>query len=168
MENGIKKFMGDLPPVFKGVIALVVTAGVAFAGWKIYKYAKKKSEEANSRKENRDSSSELDTLNKNTNAKQTLSSSEADALATNFFVALDGCGTDGDAVIRNVSKVMNKADWLAVKTAYGTRKINCPVGGDFDGGLEGALTKKVSTFWNPTVVTTLRNKFAAIGIKTGF
>lgn len=163
-----ERIFSGLPTWAKGIIAVGITSAVAFAGWKIYKFAKKRSEEADSRKETGDASNELSKLNKEKNSAQTLSGSEADAIANNLFTAMDGCGTDTAAIERNIAKLNNKADWLAVKKSYGVRTVTCYIAPNFSGTLEAALTSELSPTLNAGTIKNLQKKFASMGIKAGF
>lgn len=141
-----KGVWADVPPLVKGIIYLVATGGVVWGTTEIVRAVKKRKSAKGSREEMKDIKDELKDLNANASTKQTLSPSSASAMANNLFTAMDGYGTDSVAITKNLLKLKNQADWLAVRKAFGSRTISSgklnPTP-DFTGTLEGALTDEL-------------------------
>jgi len=156
----------DVPPPVKGIIYLVATG---LSVWGIYEgvqYIREHKKEKGGREEVKDIKKELNDLNKNPGTRQTLSPSGAAAISNNLFTAMDGYGTDSVAVAKNLLKLKNQADWLAVRKAFGTKTISSgklnPTP-DFTGTLEAALTDEIGTV-DSTITPSLNQYFKARGI----
>ena len=106
---------GQLPTWAKGVIAIALTGAALYGGYKIYLWVKKKHELEGSNKENKDTSRELSELNRNPKTAQTLSKSDADAIANQIFAAMDGYGTDTRKIVKQLMYIKNKADWMNLR-----------------------------------------------------
>ena len=74
---------------------------------------------------------------------------DAGQLANDLFDAFDGYGTKNQVVIDTFRLLRTDADFNALVSAYGTRKIPCgkfnPFCTDFEGGLIPALKNECST-----------------------
>lgn len=157
----------DVPPVVKGIIYLVVAGGAVWGTAEIIHVVKNRKANKGNRAEEKDIKKELDDLNASSSTKQKLSNSSATAIANNLFSAMDGYGTDSVAVTKNLLKLQNQADWLAVRKAFGTREISSgklnPTP-NFTGTLEGALTDELGVI-DSSVAPTLNKYFKAKGIE---
>jgi hypothetical protein len=67
--------------------------------------------------------------------KATISKATAKKYADTIHKAIDGCGTDEQALYGTLKKLKNDADFNLVVEAYGTRTINCWLAGSCKGGL---------------------------------
>lgn len=141
-----KQSFTGLPKWAKGVVAVIVIGGLAYVGYKLLKAPKKIEENKGNREENRSNNNELEKLNGNPTTRQTLSQSDASAIANKLFTAMDGYGTDVPTIEQQMNRLKNQADWLAVKVAYGIREVSSgklnpeP---NYTGTLEGALASEL-------------------------
>ena len=153
----------DVPPIVKGIIYLVGTGGAIWGTVEVVKAIRKRKGNKGNKAEEKDIKRELDDLNSSSSTKQKLSPSSATAIANNLFSAMDGYGTDSVAVTKNLLKLQNQADWLAVRKAFGTREISSgklnPTP-NFTGTLEGALTDELGVI-DSSVAPTLNKYFKA-------
>ncbi len=150
---------------------LIILAGITVAGivgWKLYQGAKTLREQKGSREEQAATQSELASLNKAAATKQTISKTQASAMANAIFTAMDGYGTDSVAILKQLVQLKNQADWLALSDAFGIREISSGKGNptpNFKGTLSGALTDELGTndrAWSAQVNAMFKVK----GIKT--
>jgi hypothetical protein len=118
-----KVFQG-LPSWARGVIALAVTAGVVFAGYKGYQYVQASNKRRSDEAETNAASLELKKLNEAAATKQKLSASQLTTMANQIHEAMDGYGTNSSAVGKQLLQLSNQADWLALSKAYGVRTIS--------------------------------------------
>jgi|688.fasta_scaffold218536_3 hypothetical protein len=163
-----KQAYTGLPTWAKGVIAVGVLAGVGFIVYKLYQKAQDVQEVKDSKEEVKEVEKELNDLNKNPNTKQTLSVSDAKAIANNIFTAMDGYGTDEVAILKQLIKLKNQADWLAIRAEWGVREVSSGRGNpepNFKGTLEAALTSELGDTPEDIVVKKKVNEhFAKVGI----
>jgi hypothetical protein len=86
----------------------------------------------------------------------------ARSVAEDIFNAMDGYGTDEDAIILAFSKINSDADFDAVNSAFGTRTINSGSGnifvGDFTGNLSQCLVDELSEYYIDQINSDLINK----------
>ncbi len=120
-----KNYFESLPAWTKGVIAVVITAGAAFAAWKTYSYFQKKSEDKSQKKVGDESSDVVSELKRK---GQTLSFPTANysAAANTIKVLLDGCErvTTEMQVVEEIIKVVKKPiDWYYLVSVFGNRDI---------------------------------------------
>jgi len=142
----------NLPTWAKGVIAVGVLGAVGFIGYKIYKSIESRTggKPAGDRQEDRGWNKEFDNLNSNASTKATITQAQMLALATKLFTAMDGYGTDEDAIVNVFKQIKNNADFAGVNAAYGVREVSS---GRFNpepnykGPLSGALTSELSQYW---------------------
>jgi hypothetical protein len=87
-----------------------------------------------------------------TGGSSTSSTFDAKKVADAIFKAMDGCGTDENAIKTQLKKVSNQADWDGVVTAYGGRTITCSLGSNFSGGIRSTLRNELNdNDWNEVV-----------------
>ena len=163
-----KQAYTGLPTWAKGVIAVGVLAGVGFIVYKLYKKSQDLQKNKDSKEEVKAVEQELSALNQNPSTKQTLSVSDAKSIANSIFTAMDGYGTDEVAILRQLVKLKNQADWLAVRAEWGVREIssgNFNPEPNFKGTLEAALTSELGDTPEDIVVKKKANEhFAKVGI----
>ena len=134
--------LSGVPGWEKGLIILAGLTLTGIIGWKLYKGAKSLREQKGSREEQAATQLELANLNKGASTKQTISKTQANAMANAIFTAMDGYGTDSVVILKQLVQLKNQADWLALSDAFGIREISSGKGNptpNFKGTLSGAL-----------------------------
>lgn len=167
--NGVQKVGNafySLPAWAKGAIAVVVV----YAGYKIGKEiltAPKKAQGGKgARDQEKEEIKEYQALIE-AGKKPTLKKSQFNSMANVIFNAMDGYGTDEDAIVRQVKKLKNDADFLALTTAYGIREVSSGKWNpepNYKGTLAGALQNDLSDYWISLLNKHLRSK----GVKYRF
>lgn len=108
----------------------------------------------------RDSSQALDGWNKqflkdSANAKPTKSEGELKDMANTIFRAMDGWGTDEDAILSTFKKIKNNADFSGLQAAWGKRTIDSgkwnPAPNLYNATLAEAVTDEMSDYWRNEV-----------------
>lgn len=143
---GAEKTFNNLPPLAKTVITIGVVAGIGIAAYLVYKKIKNIQATKDAKKEVGDVEDDLAKLKK-AGKKQTLSQSDIAGIANNLKTAMDGYGTDFDMILKNLVKVNNQVDLLAVIKSFGVRKISSgrySPAPDFEGTLGQALAEELS------------------------
>lgn len=140
-------FLG-LPAWAKGIVAVAVVGGVAYAVYKISKTAKGISENKGNRQEDRSWNKVFDQLNSNPATKATLTREQFITLANQAHGAMDGYGTDEDTLKRIFWQLKNDADFAGLSAAYGIRELHPGTGlgwlvDPYKGSLSGALTNEL-------------------------
>jgi hypothetical protein len=159
-----KQQFTTLPTWAKGVIAVAVIGGVAFATYKFYKLIKDTSggKAAGDRQEDRGWNKEFDNLNSNPNTKATLTQAGMLAAANALHAAMDGYATDEDAIVSIFkNQVKNSADFAGVSAAYGIRELSSGTWNpapNFKGTLAGALSEELSQYWKDLINKDLASK----------
>lgn len=141
-----KTFVG-LPKWAQGLIAVAVVGGIGISAYLIYKKIKDAAARRDSKKEVEDINADLNAEIK-AGKKLTIKPSEISGIANNLKTAFDGYGTDYSSILKNLAKVNNQLDLLAVIKSYGVRKINSGRGNpasDFEGTLGQALAEELSS-----------------------
>jgi len=139
----------QLPPWAKGVVVVGVLAGAAYALHKISTLPKNIKEGKGSRDQENAEIKEQQQLQQQ-GKKATLTKSQMASIANVVFNAVDGWGTDEDAIITQMKKIKNDLDYLGVSTAWGIREVSSgrfnpeP---NFKGTLAGALQNDLSNYW---------------------
>ncbi len=144
-----------------GILAAVVLHNVV-------KAAKNLREQKGSREEHQATQDELAALNKGAGTKQTITPTQATSMANIIFTAMDGYGTDGITIMKQLIQLKNQADWLALSSAFGIREISSgklnPTP-NFKGTLAGAFADEFGVNDVP-MQTKINELFKARGIKT--
>jgi hypothetical protein len=78
----------------------------------------------NGRQEVQGASNELDRLNQSPATRQKMSPYQAEQTSNAMFTAMDGYGTNEDAIYVAFRQMKNNADFLAVSKAFGIRTIS--------------------------------------------
>ena len=154
----------ELPGWAKGAIAVGVLAGVGYLVYKLINTGKDIKEGKTEREEDRGWNSELDKLNSNQSTKATLSKAELSSMANKIHAAMDGYGTDEEAIIKAFRTLKNNADFAGLQAAYGVQVISSgrfnpeP---NFKGNLIASLSTELSDYW----ITKINQILKAKGIK---
>jgi hypothetical protein len=158
------KAFNDLPPVAKGIIAVVMVGGVALAAWKTYKYlsdAKQRRLQKSEEKEGRQDLKEL--------IRQGVVPSYPDsqyaAWANQLKESFDGCGTANEQVANIFARMKNDADVLKLNQAYGIREHdNCNWEFKFD-DFKGTLPQAIVNELRPEQIAALNKLLSLKNIK---
>lgn len=153
----------DLPPWAKGVIAVAGTAAAVYTGYLVYQGIQSYKAKRDSRAQVDAASDDLTGLIKN-GTKPTLSASQLNLISNNLFTAMDGYGTNSDAILHEFAKINNEADLLALIKTYGTKTISS---GSFnpEPNFIGSLTAALSNELSNTYILALNNMLSRKGIK---
>lgn len=141
------KFLNDMPGWAKGVIGIATVAAVGISAYLIYKKIKNIQATKDAKKEVGDIENDLDKLKK-LGKKQSITNSEVAGIANNLHTAMNGYGTDYDAILKNLVKVNNQVDLLAVIKNYGVRKLSSGKlnpAPDFEGTLGQAFSEELTS-----------------------
>lgn len=141
-----KKSFSEMPPWAKGAIGVGLLAGVGYLVYRVMRAPKDIKAGQGNRQEDRAVNQELDKVNSNPSTAQKLAKSDALAIANNVFAAMDGWGTDGLGIYKQLTRLQNQADWLAVRAAYGVREVSSGKWNpepNYKGPLEGAMTSEL-------------------------
>ena len=94
----------------------------------------------NGRQEVQGASNELDRLNQSPATRQKMSPYQAEQTSNAMFTAMDGYGTNEDAIYVAFRQMKNNADFLAVTKAFGTRVVDAGQG-SWVKDMKGTLTQ---------------------------
>jgi hypothetical protein len=148
-----------LPGWAKGVIAVGVVAGVGYVIYTLVKGAKNVKENKTERQEDRAWNDELKKYtDKN---KPTLSDATILSLANKIHAAMDGYGTDEEAIIKAFRQLKNSADFASLQAAYGIQEISSGTWNpeaNFKGNLTASLSTELSDYWISKINTILKAK----------
>lgn len=112
-----------LPPLFRGIIAIVIVAIVVFILYKVYKAIQKKLENRTNAAVVSDAQEQLN----NSTIPASFSDSTYQGAANTIAKLLDGCELQGSemSVIREIIKtVKNSTDWYKLIVAFGNRDVS--------------------------------------------
>lgn len=136
----------ELPTWSKGVIALIITGGGAFALYKLYSYLKARSEQTEQRGEI--SATEKKLIDeKKAGRGGGLTDLQAEQIANKLQTAFDGYGSDNKAILQLFGQVLNEYDLTNIRKFYGIRKISSGRGNiapDFTGTLDQTIIEELS------------------------
>ena len=152
-----------LPPWAKGVIAIGVGVGIYMVVKKVGSAPKKIKEGKGNRDEDKDMNQLYDQL-ETSGKKATLTNAQMSQYANQLHTAMDGYGTDEDAIKRIMCKAKNDADVIGIIKSYGTREVSSGKWNpepNYKGNLGGALHSELSDYW----ITTINKCFKSKGIK---
>jgi hypothetical protein len=137
----MKGFNG-LPSWAKGTVVVAGTLTAIVGGFFLIRAVSKTIQGIKAGSDGRTIGGDLKELNKDTETRQTISDSQAVGFANRIFVAMDGNGTDENAILDVFTNVKNDADVLAIIKAFGTKKLtNSLLWSEvvYQGGLAGAI-----------------------------
>ena len=155
-----KSFLG-LPPWAKGVVAIAVVGGIAYGVYAISKALKDKKENKDDEEEQKGWASEEEKIEKDPKRKATLSSASLSSKANKIFAAMDGYGTDEEAIISVFRSLKTDGDFIGLQKAFGIRTIDSgylnPTP-NFKGTLNAAITDEVSNYYKQRINKILTDK----------
>lgn len=162
----LKKSYMNLPPATRGLVTLVGVGVGLYVVFKIYKSVSDslsgvETAQSSAAKEDRGWASEVDKLNQNPATKATISKAQAQSFAASMFAAMDGYGTDEDAIISVFNNLKNDADYAMVFNAYGVREISSGAfnpSPNFKGTLSGALTDELDAEYKTKINNLMATK----------
>ena len=158
-QKNINQAFQSLPPWAKGTLAVGGLAIVGYLGYKLMSIPKNFGENKPSRDQNNAELTEQQTLAAQ-GKKPTLSKAQMSHIANALFTAMDGYGTDEDAIIAQFRKMKNDLDFLGVSLTYGIREVSSgrfnpeP---NFKGNLSSALISELSSYWIKKINEILAN-----------
>lgn len=120
MAEKTYRYYKDLPTWAKGI---VIVGGVAITGFvlfQLYKTLKEKADKKQAEDFKKEAKKELDIL-KAQGVKPSYSPSQYESFSSKIVVALDGCGSDEQAVYSVFAAIKNKADLLNLISSFGVR-----------------------------------------------
>jgi hypothetical protein len=149
----LKQSYMNLPPATRGLITVV---GVGIGLYVIYKIYKKVQEttsgqvtpETAAKQEDRGWARDIDKLNQNPATRATITKAQASSFASSIWAAMDGYGTDEDAIFAIFRQLKNDADFAEVANAYGTREVSSGAWNpepNFKGSMAAAITSEMSS-----------------------
>ena len=137
----------ELPTWSKGVIALIITGGGAFALYKLYSYLKTRSEQTEQRGEITATQKKLDD-EKKAGRGGGITDLEAEQIANKLQTAFNGYGTDNKAIYNLFAQIKNDYDLTNVRKFYGIREISSGRGNiapNFTGTLDQTIVEEMSS-----------------------
>ena len=103
---------------------IAIVLGAIIGGYILYRLVKGYQTNKGSFQEVQNAFTELDQLNSNPATGQKITKYQATQMANVIFTAINGWGTDENAIAKVFSRLSNNADFLAVTKAFGRRKIS--------------------------------------------
>ena len=122
---------GGIPPLFKGIISLVVVGGAAFLGYKIYKLIKSSAESKDAKAVGDAATKDLkQEINKGQTVSKPLSAyASAVTFIQNQLSGCDNRGKEANVINQIISVVKKPADWFYLVQLWNSKKIeNCLLG----------------------------------------
>lgn len=118
-KSGVYKFYTELPTWAKGVFGVAVLAGIGIVGYGIYKKVHKTSQEKQALESIKDVNADIRKLLKY--EKPSYIQSQYSGFADALFEAMQGLGTENDALTATFNKMKNTLDVLYLNQAFGIR-----------------------------------------------
>jgi hypothetical protein len=151
--NFLKSSYMNLPPATRGLVTVVGVGIGLFVIYKIYKQIQQTTSgivtpDVAAKQEDRGWSRDIDKLNQNPATRATITKAQAASFASSIHAAMDGYGTDEDAINDIFRHLKNDADFAEVANAYGTREVSSGAWNpepNFNGSMSAALTSEMST-----------------------
>ena len=135
----VKEAYINASPLVRNTINVVVFAGIVYVSYKLVKYFSAEGKEGRAqRQEDNAWNQEIDRINQNPQTRQTISKAQSLSLANKIFAAVDGVGTDEDAIYDAFRVLKNNADFAALNAAFGKRKASSGI--PFTADVTGNLT----------------------------
>lgn len=156
----------ELPTWSKGVIALIVAGGGAFALYKLYSYLQARSQQTEQRGEISTTEQKL-IDEKKAGRGGGLTDLQAEQIANKLQTAFNGYGTDNKAILQLLGQIKNEFDLTNIRKFYGIRKISSGRGNiapDFTGTLDQTIFEELSQKEIAAINLTLAKK----GIRNRF
>ena len=115
-----KNYFENLPSWSRGVISIIGVGAVAFIGYQIYISFKNKQDLAKNLEAQKLAEKELADLRKK-GIVPTKSASQFEVLSAKINEAVNGCGTDEEAIFTAFNSLNNRADLLSLISSFGIR-----------------------------------------------
>lgn len=135
-----QNFFSDIPPTFKGIIILTILGGGTYV---IYRMLKGRENLQQAKEEITEEQKEL----KQSTIKPKITKSQAEQYANNIFAAMDGYGTDVDAIKDVFNRLQNNQDFLLLSISYGVRTVSSGrfnLAPDFTGTMSATIIDECS------------------------
>jgi len=131
----------SLPPWARAVVVVGGALAIYSIVKKVGKGLREYKEGEGSRQEDRTWNQAFDELNSNANTRATLSKEQLLSMANTLQVAMDGRGTDEDAIYGVFYKLQNDADFAGLSAAFGRRTIKGGSGYFWDSDFTGTMVE---------------------------
>jgi len=157
-----QNFLSSMPAWAKGTMGVVVIGGIAFGGYKLYKYIQKQKELEGAKAETKATQETIDKLKKK-GLKPTLDSLQLKQIANQLHTSMNGYGTSFSNVAKAFTYPKNDLDIVGLNQAYGIRKLSSGklnFADDFEGTLPQSLTEELDR----KELTAINNMLAKKGI----
>ncbi len=155
-----KSFLG-LPPWAKGVVAIAIVAGVGYGIYYLGKTLKDRQENKDDKEEQKGWETDAENIQNDPKRKQVLTDAQLKAMANKVFSAMDGYGTDEEAIISVFRSLKTDGDFVGLQKAWGRREISSGWGNptpNFKGTLNGAITDELSNYYKQRINKILGDK----------
>ena len=155
-----QSFLG-LPKWAKGVVAVALIGGIAYGVYAITKAIKNREENKEDKEEQKDWTSEEEKINKDPKRKATLSPAALSSKANKIFSAMDGYGTDAEAIVSVFRSLKTDGDFVGLQKAFGIRTIDSGYlnpAPNFRGTLTAAITDELSNYYKQRINKILTDK----------
>lgn len=156
-----KESFSGLPPWAKGAIAIAVVGGIAYGVYALSKALKDRNENKQDEEEQKGWESEEEQIKKDPKRKATLSSAQLKSMANKVFSAMDGYGTDEEAIISVFRTLKTDGDFVGLQKAWGIREISSGTLNptpNFKGTLNAAITDELSGYYKQRINKILTDK----------
>lgn len=151
----------ELPQWAKGVIAVALVGGIAYGVYAISKALRDRAENKEDKEEQKDWTSEEENINKDPKRKATLSSAQFRSMANKIYSAMDGYGTDEEAIVAVFRSLKTDGDFVGLQKAFGIRTIDSGYlnpAPNFKGTLTAAITDELSNYYKQRINKILADK----------
>ena len=149
----------NLTPTTRGVVTLGGVIVLGIVAVKEFRYFT--GAQTSERQLDRNWNQEADLLQTQEGKKPTITKAQAGAFAEKLFTAMDGYGTDEDAIINVFSHLKTDGDFAYVQAAYGIREVssgNWNPEPNYKGSLTGALSNELANSYIKQVNNILKAK----------
>jgi hypothetical protein len=136
--------MKNLPIEVRIALAVGIAGGIIYGLYKLFTLPGKIEEGKEARQEDREWNRELERCV----GRGLLSKAQIDAYANKIFTALDGYGTDEDAIFETFRRIKSDCDYIALNASYGVREISSGTWNpekNFNGNLTASLLSELDT-----------------------
>ena len=132
-----------------------------FSETEIEKIQKVLDENKDDKEEQKDWEGEEEKISKDPKRKATLSAASLSSKANKIFSAMDGYGTDEEAIISVFRSLKTDGDFIGLQKAFGIRTIDSGYlnpAPNFKGTLTAAITDEVSNYYKQRINKILTDK----------
>ena len=166
-----KKFIDDIPPLFKGIISIAALAGASFGIYKLAAYIKQKNAEKETAAEVEATASEASKLKK-AGVKPSLNEVQLKNMVNGIKIAFLNYDPITRAHVQplfgELVKISNDLDTLNLINSYGIQEIDFPALKFTANDFKGNLTESVKNFLNREEIAAANGILARKGIKYRF